>query len=246
MFVISDYPESWQNRTQTKQFYTLQKFAGIQPQRITFDSFQLDEAPIEEWALIRVVSGELELKVESERILVLEPGDCWLAYAGSLYRWYQPAEVELDVWLWADHVAATNPQLVYEYSDLLLELLRFKQKAESIDPLPGFEFFKLGEEIIHQGDIADSVYTIIEGTAKVVIDGKTVGEAKENEILGLQAMLLKRNRTASVVANGHCCAVKVTYDKFLSLIKSRPELVMSTLETMALQIERANQRLTRK
>jgi hypothetical protein len=199
--------------------------------------------PVENWAMVRVVSGLVGLKIETNRVLALEAGDCWLGYPGGLLNWYQEGAVEIEVWTWKGVSQNIIPNIIHGFSDLMLTLLNHNTQVPP-DPMPGFEFFKSGDVIIQEGDIADSVYTLIQGRAKVTVKGTPVGEAKENEIIGLQAMLLKSTRTASVVAEGPCSAVKVTYDKFRSLIETRPELVISTLETMAQQIDRANQRMT--
>jgi hypothetical protein len=243
MLVMVKHPENWLNRAQTQQFFALKNFNSTSPERYSLKREELADMPVENWAMVRVVSGLVGLKIETNRVLALEAGDCWLGYPGGLLNWYQEGAVEIEVWTWKGVSQNIIPNIIHGFSDLMLTLLNHNTQVPP-DPMPGFEFFKSGDVIIQEGDIADSVYTLIQGRAKVTVKGTPVGEAKENEIIGLQAMLLKSTRTASVVAEGPCSAVKVTYDKFRSLIETRPELVISTLETMAQQIDRANQRMT--
>jgi hypothetical protein len=237
------HPENWLHRAQSQQFFALKNFDSVSPERFSLKREELADMPVENWAMVRVVSGLVGLKIETNRVLALEAGDCWLGYPGGLLNWYQEGAVEIEVWTWKGVSQNIIPNIIHGFSDLMLTLLNHNTQVPP-DPMPGFEFFKSGDVIIQEGDIADSVYTLIQGRAKVTVKGTPVGEAKENEIIGLQAMLLKSTRTASVVAEGPCSAVKVTYDKFRSLIETRPELVISTLETMAQQIDRANQRMT--
>jgi hypothetical protein len=244
MLVLVKHPENWQHRTQTQQFFALKQFQHTPPQRLKFKRQELEGTPAESWALVRVVTGVIGLKINDNRILALEAGDCWLGYPGGLVNWYQEGAVEIEVWTWQGVAQNIIPNIIHGFSDLMLNLMNHNSQVPP-DPMPGFEFFKSGEVIIQEGEIAESVYTLIQGKAKVTVNGTPVGEAKENEIIGLQAMLLKTTRTASVIADGPCSAVKVTYDKFRLLIETRPELVISTLETMAQQIDRANQRLTK-
>ncbi|MEJ2061667.1 MAG: cyclic nucleotide-binding domain-containing protein [Reinekea sp.] len=124
--------------------------------------------------------------------------------------------------------------VIHSFNDLLIKLFQHNTQIPP-DPTPGFEFFQSGEVIIKEGEAADSVYTLVHGKAKVQVGGVQVGVAKENEILGLQAMLLHSNRTATVIADGPCSAVRVDYDKFRSLIETRSDLVFVTMETMAQQ-----------
>ncbi len=244
MLVMVKHPENWINKAQTQQFFALKNFDAIKPERMTLKREQLVDMPVENWALVRVVEGVIGLKIEENRIFALEAGDCWLGYPGGLLQWYQEGAVQLDVWTWKGVSQHVIPGVIHRFSDLMLTLLNHNTQVPP-DPMPGFEFFKSGDAIIKEGEPADSVYTLIQGRAKVTVQGKEVGVAKENEIIGMQAMLLKTTRTATVIADGPCSAVRVAYDKFRSLIETRPELVISTLETMAMQIERANQRMTK-
>jgi hypothetical protein len=243
MFTLVKHPDNWTNRAQTQQFFALNQFQSIKPETITVSREQLGSLPIENWALVRVIRGVMGLMVDGNRLFAMESGDCWLGYPGGFLDWYQEGALELEVWSWKGVSQMVIPRIIHGFSDLMLDMMNHNT-AVPPDPMPGFDFFKSGDVIIKEGEPADSVYTLIQGRARVMIDGRQVGEAKENEIIGLQAMLLKTTRTASVIADGPCSAVRVQYDKFQSLIETRPELVISTLETMALQISRANQRMT--
>jgi hypothetical protein len=242
MILETQYPENWLHHAKTRQFFALNSLNGIGSETLFLDEGTLNDMPIAQWALIRVSAGRLSLFMDARRQLTLEAGDCWIAYAGSLFSWVQDSSLELEVWKWDDIQGINLAEFIFGFGDLMLELARYKDDV-SVDPMPGFEFFRDGDTIISQGDTADSVYTLIEGKANVLVDGTVVGVAHENEILGLQAMLLKTHRTASVVATGSCTAVKVSYDNFRLLIEARPQLVISTMETMAQQLARANERL---
>jgi len=244
MLVMVMHPDNWLHRAQRQQFFALQHFDSLASTVYQFKRNEMAAIPVENWAYVKVRSGVIGLGLEEGRLLALEAGDSWLGYPGGLMNWFQDGAVELEVWTWQGVSAQVIPAIIQGYSDLMLALVNHNIKVVP-EPMPGFEFFNTGDVIIQEGDVADSVYTLIQGRAKVMVNDKQVGEAKENEILGLQAMLLKTTRTASVIAEGPCSAVKVTYDKFRSLIENRPELVISTLETMALQMQRANQRITK-
>ncbi len=245
MLIMIEQPEQWESRAQTQQFYALKHFSTAKPEKIELKRNDLVKMPIENWGFIRIVNGSIGLMIDGMRTLALEPGDCWLGYPGGLYHWYQEGAVELEVWSWQGVSANVIPTIILGFSDLMLDLIKHNNRI-SPDPMPGFEFFSSGDVFIKEGEVADSVFTLIQGRAKVLVGGKQVGVAKENELIGLQAMLLKTTRTATVVADGACSAVVVKYDKFRTLIETRPELVISTLETMARQIERGNIRLMEK
>lgn len=243
MLVLVKHPRDWIDRLRRDQQAALNSFILVKAQQLQLKAGELVQHWRPDWALLRVTKGVLELQINKHRLLVLEPGDFWPAHPGSVFNWQQEGAISLEVWPWQQDDLQANLALIGFFNNAIVALLLHNTQLPP-DPMPGFEFFKAGEEIIREGEEADFVYTLIEGRAAVTVQGKPVGIAQENEILGLQAMLLKTTRTASVIAETPCSAVKVTYDKFQSLIETRPELVMATLETMARQIDRANKRMT--
>lgn len=242
MFTLVKHPDNWLTRAQRHQFRCLKEVPSQPGETKTLPRDAIAGEDTLNWALVRPVEGLLGVAVEGNRLIAVETGDCWLGHLGNTLHWFQEGAVTLEIWRWSDVPEAFIPSLISGFHDSLLELLHHNVQLPQ-DPAPGFEFFRSGQAIINEGEAADCVYTLIQGRAKVIRDGVQLGIAREGEILGLQAMLLHTTRTATVVAEGNCSAVRVEYDKFQNLITSRPELVVSTLETMAKQIERMNQRL---
>ncbi|MEE4660230.1 MAG: cyclic nucleotide-binding domain-containing protein [Halieaceae bacterium] len=108
---------------------------------------------------------------------------------------------------------------------------------------PGFEIYNPGDVIIRQGDRADYVFNLTEGTAEVVVDGVTVGGIEEGEIFGAMAVLTNADRTATVMAKTRCSVVKVPKDQFADLIKSNPATIHTLLIDMANSIVNLNEQL---
>lgn len=108
---------------------------------------------------------------------------------------------------------------------------------------PGFEIYNPGDIIIRQGDRADFVFNLTEGSAEVVVDGVTVGGIEEGEIFGAMAVLTSADRTATVVAKTRCSVVKVPKEQFADLIKSNPTTIHSLLIDMANSIVNLNEQL---
>ena len=108
---------------------------------------------------------------------------------------------------------------------------------------PGFEIYNPGDVMIRQGDRADFVFNLTEGSAEVVVDGVTVGGIEEGEIFGAMAVLTNADRTATVMAKGRCSVVKVPKEQFADLIKSNPTTIHSLLIDMANSIVNLNEQL---
>jgi CRP/FNR family cyclic AMP-dependent transcriptional regulator len=108
---------------------------------------------------------------------------------------------------------------------------------------PGYEIYNPGDIIIRQGDKADYVFNLTEGSAEVVVDGVTVGGIEEGEIFGAMAVLTNADRTATVSARTRCSVVKVPKEQFSDLIKSNPGTIHSLLIDMANSIVNLNEQL---
>jgi CRP/FNR family cyclic AMP-dependent transcriptional regulator len=114
---------------------------------------------------------------------------------------------------------------------------------EDTHATPGFEIYNPGDVMIRQGDTADFVFNLSEGTAEVVVDGITVGVIEEGEIFGAMAVLTDCDRTATVMAKSRCSVVKVPKEQFADLIKSNPGTILSLLVDMANSIVNLNEQL---
>lgn len=212
-------------------------------QQLSFSNGTIQPHSFANWFLLQVETGVLQLELDGHVLLVLEPGDCWLAQPHRPLAWRQEGAVSVDVW---QHDSANKSALldvVQGFYDITVNVLNALRRP-IVDPLANFKSYQDGETIVQEGNRADSVFLLLQGNASVSKNGKKIGTVNRDEIIGLQAMLLQQNRTASVIADGPCCVAQVHYDNFLQLIEAKPDLVMATLESMANHLDRTNQRLT--
>lgn len=211
-------------------------------QQLSFSQGTIQPHSFANWFLLQVETGLLQLELDGNVLLTLEPGDCWLAQPHRPLAWRQEGAVSVDVW---QHEAATKSAMldvVQGFYDITVNVLNGLRRP-IVDLLANFKTYNDGETIVKEGNKADSVFLLLHGSANVTKKGKKIGTINRDEIVGLQAMLLKQPRTASVIADGPCCVAQVHYDNFLQLIESKPDLVMATLESMAVHLERTNLRL---
>ncbi|PCJ42348.1 MAG: hypothetical protein COA99_08305 [Moraxellaceae bacterium] len=107
----------------------------------------------------------------------------------------------------------------------------------------GFVHYKEGDVIIEQGTKADCVYSIVEGSAEVIVNGIKVNDVAENEIFGALALLTNSPRTATVVASSTCMALVVPKAQFSTLMKTHPNICMNLMESMAQNIVSLNEKV---
>lgn len=148
-------------------------------------------------------------------------------------------------------IAQANSDLKSQrnWAHLLLGTISYYEQAltqemrSEFQPSTGFLHFLAGEAIINQGEIADRVYTLLEGTADAVCDGVKVGEIHSNEIFGALAVFSRQPRIASVVATSDCTVLAVRKEEFITLIEHQPQICLGLVEEMAAKINQLNAQL---
>ena len=106
--------------------------------------------------------------------------------------------------------------------------------------------FREGQSLCQQGDIGDSAYIIIEGTADVIVTRDTplvVAEVSKNDIVGEIAILVDIPRTATVTATSELTALKITKDLFFRMITDFPEMGVEIMRVLAQRLEQTTAQL---
>ncbi|WP_331344738.1 cyclic nucleotide-binding domain-containing protein [Cellvibrio sp. UBA7661] len=148
-------------------------------------------------------------------------------------------------------VAQANSDLKSQrnWAYMLLCMISYQEQAltqelrSAFQPSAGFVHFSKGETIIQQGDTADRVYTLLEGSADAVCDGIKVGEIHANEIFGALAVFTRQPRMASVIAADECTVLAVRKEEFIELIDHQPQICLGLIEEMAAKINQLNNQL---
>ncbi len=146
----------------------------------------------------------------------------------------------------------TNTKLQKNWAYYLICTFSFYQQAlaqelrAEFQPRAGFLHFSAGDVIIRQGDTADQVYTLLEGSADALCDNLKVGEIHTGEIFGALAVFTRQPRMATVIATNNCIVLAVRKDEFVDLIDHQPQICMSIIEEMAEKINQLNGQLLAK
>ena len=106
--------------------------------------------------------------------------------------------------------------------------------------------FKEGQSLCQQGDIGDSAYIIIEGTADVIVTNEgplVVAQLGKNDIVGEIAILVDIPRTATVTATSELTALKITKDLFFRMVTDFPEMGVEIMRVLAQRLEHTTAQL---
>lgn len=209
-------------------------------------------AGMERDAVYLVKGGMLGMSSRNRKLLIWDEGDLILpdaapdlqdamqfhAESAVLLAAYDTRELVQAV-LASDENARLWTRLLATLQAMIMRLLAAHVEEEA-QTTPGFAWFNPGEIIIQQGDQADYVFSLFEGSADVLVDNVVVGEVNEGEVLGAIAVLTRTTRSATVRARTRCSVVKVPKDQFTHLIRSNPTMIHGLLTDMANQIRKLN------
>ena len=108
--------------------------------------------------------------------------------------------------------------------------------------------FLAGDELVHQGDVGDAAYIILQGDADIIVDtpkGKVkVARLHKNDIIGEIAILCDVPRTATVVAATDLAALRVSKDGFFHLVTQFPQISIGVMHELASRLHHTTQALS--
>jgi CRP/FNR family cyclic AMP-dependent transcriptional regulator len=107
--------------------------------------------------------------------------------------------------------------------------------------------FAKGDVLFRQGEAGDAAYLLLGGSAEVSIETPNgpfvLATINENEIVGEIAILCDVPRTATVSAASEVVALRITKDRFFTLIDEFPEMAVEMLRELARRLEVTTVRL---
>jgi len=82
----------------------------------------------------------------------------------------------------------------------------------------------------------ESVFVLLEGTARVEVGGRTVSRLGPGNVFGELALLDGRPRSASVVAASDIVTARLSRTAFLDLVRSDPDIALRVMEGLATRL----------
>lgn len=90
--------------------------------------------------------------------------------------------------------------------------------------------FAAGETIVQEGMLGETLFVVLEGTAKVVRGGRKVGEIVPGDFFGELAAIDGGPRTASVVAETPMRVLRLFRRTLTALWSDEPQVVLKVLD----------------
>jgi small-conductance mechanosensitive channel/CRP-like cAMP-binding protein len=97
------------------------------------------------------------------------------------------------------------------------------------------QIFAAGEPIVRQGDAGNSMYLMLSGRARVVLEpsGQHVAVLESGSIFGEMSLLTGEPRSATVRAIEDVRAIEITADRFRDIVLERPNFLEHIAKLMA-------------
>jgi CRP-like cAMP-binding protein len=102
--------------------------------------------------------------------------------------------------------------------------------------------FDAGQTIVAQGDTADGMYVVIDGTAEVDVGGR-FHRLGPGDFFGEMALIAPGRRMATVRAADAVRALKIPAEEFRSFLMGHPAVALSMLRALAERLREVEQRI---
>jgi CRP-like cAMP-binding protein len=101
-----------------------------------------------------------------------------------------------------------------------------------------------GEVLVKEGLPGSVFFVIVEGTAKVLRNGRTVMRLGADDFFGEMSILTKAPRSATVVAETEMECLTLSAADLRSVLSSQPQIGLRLLTTLAERLQEMDRRVT--
>jgi CRP/FNR family transcriptional regulator, cyclic AMP receptor protein len=101
-----------------------------------------------------------------------------------------------------------------------------------------------GHVLARDGEIGHELFIIVDGTATVSRNGKTLAQLGRGDCVGEMSLLDRKPRSADVVADEPMSVLVIGEREFKPLLESAPDLSLRLLRSLAQRLRDADNALT--
>lgn len=106
------------------------------------------------------------------------------------------------------------------------------------------------QQIVRQGEVAETMYVVVQGQMSVVVDGKEIATLKEGDHFGELALIEGEARSADIVAKGFGHLLSIEREAFREFCVMEPALgnamLWKLVATLGQRLRVSNERLVRR
>ena len=116
------------------------------------------------------------------------------------------------------------------------------EELEAIGAVGSTVTFEPGAAIVTEGEMGDSMYVMLAGTAEVDVGGR-FHALTQGDFFGEMALISSRKRIATVKATERVEALRIPADAFQSFLLAHPSVAVSMLKEIVDRLREVEQRI---
>lgn len=115
----------------------------------------------------------------------------------------------------------------------LLEL--FKAENENVIEIPA------EQNVFSEGDEGHEMYIVLDGIIALKVGYDIIDIVEEGGLMGEMAIIDAKKRSATALAKTDCKIVAVSKERFIEMVKERPEFALHVMSVLAERIRNMNE-----
>ncbi len=97
-----------------------------------------------------------------------------------------------------------------------------------------------GEDVLREGDLADSLYLLVEGRVRIHRAGQTLAQLGERESFGEMSLLDPAPRSATATAETDVTLLKLSEADFRDLLEEKHQLALGIIQVLTRRLRTAD------
>jgi CRP/FNR family cyclic AMP-dependent transcriptional regulator len=98
--------------------------------------------------------------------------------------------------------------------------------------------FATGVTIFEDGDPANVMYGVVEGTVNILVGDRVIETAEPGTLFGEMALIDEKPRSARAIAASPCRLACIDKRRFLFLVQQTPNFALQVMRTLADRLRR--------
>jgi CRP/FNR family transcriptional regulator, cyclic AMP receptor protein len=107
---------------------------------------------------------------------------------------------------------------------------------------PDIRKYKQGETIFSQGDSADCMFGVVDGSVDIELGGTVVEHVKPLTVFGEMALIDQLPRSATARAASDCSLAVIDKKRFLRLVELTPHFALNMMQVITDRLRRSGAR----
>jgi CRP-like cAMP-binding protein len=132
---------------------------------------------------------------------------------------------------------STAAAIAYHFSTVPLFADCSKRELKQLCRTSVVEHRAKGATLVTEGAVGTEAFVILQGTCRVVRNGRRVGKIEPAGVIGELSMLTRAPRNASVIAETPLEVAVLVRRDFLALLDSSPSITRKLLERLAARVQ---------